>query len=167
MRSTKKTTTYTERRQQVDELYLNGWRQVDIAKRLGVTQATISRDLEAIRVAWVESAVRDFDQLKEQELQKVDNLERVYWEQYEASKAPKKSKVSRQVKGARASIEATVKEEERLGNPTYLSGVQWCIQERCKILGIYAAVKNEVAGASGQPLQVQFIDYGLDDTDTD
>ena len=141
-----------QRRPQVAQLYLDGWRQTAIAEEFGVSQAQISNDLKAIRKDWVASAVRDFDQLKEQELQRVDNLEREYWEQYQASKKPKKSKVSRQVKGDRESIEATVREEERLGNPTYLNGVQWCIEQRCKILGIYAAVKNEVTGKDGQPL---------------
>ena len=155
------------RRPEVAELYLNGWRQSAIASKFGVTQGTISNDLKAIRKDWVASAVRDFDQLKEQELQRADNLEREYWEQYQASKKPKKSKTSRQVKGDRESIEATMKEEERLGNPTYLSGVQWCIEQRCKILGIYAAVKNELTGKNGQPQeQIVKIEYVDNATDT-
>ena len=35
-------------------------------------------------------------------------------------------------------------EETTLGDPRYLQGIQWCIQERCKILGLYAPVTSNV-----------------------
>ena len=37
------------RRTQVAELYLKGWTQAEIARKLGVSQGTISSDLKAIR----------------------------------------------------------------------------------------------------------------------
>lgn len=45
-------------------------------------------------------------------------------------------------KQGRPIVRRSVAEKEKLiGNPAYLTGVQWCISERCKLLGIYGAVK--------------------------
>ena len=53
---------YTERRKEVAKLYLEAWTQQAIADHFGVNQSTISRDLEAIRQQWVDSAIKDFNQ---------------------------------------------------------------------------------------------------------
>jgi IS30 family transposase len=68
-----------QRRQQVADLYLRSWTQTAIAERLSVTQPTICEDLKRIRRQWRESAIRDFDAAREQELQKLDLLEREAW----------------------------------------------------------------------------------------
>lgn len=148
MTNTRGKLNYTERRKEVASLYLEGWRQVDLAERYGVNQSTISRDLEAVRQEWLKSALVDFDEARARELARIDKLEREYWEQYEASKEPQESVVKEQTESdeGKMRFKAQRKETARTGDPRYLSGVQWCIEQRLKIFGVYAAVKMEHSG---------------------
>ena len=68
------------RRMRVGELSLKGWTQVAIARELGVSQATISSDIKAIRKEWRESRIRNLDEVLEEVLQKLDVVEREAWE---------------------------------------------------------------------------------------
>jgi transcriptional regulator with XRE-family HTH domain len=145
MQGTQNVMKYTERRKGVATLYLEGWRQTDLAERFGVDQSTISRDLAAIRQEWLDSAVVDFNEAKARELARIDKLEREYWEQYEASKEPLESTVKEQTGvGDDKRVKAQKRETSRTGDPRYLAGIQWCIEQRLKIYGVYAAVKTDV-----------------------
>lgn len=141
------------------ELYLQGRTQASIAAALGVTQGQISHDLSAIRRAWVKDAVRDFDELKSRELAKIDNLEVTYWQAWTDSQRDIESETEqlrggRLVKGERgesdkiqpASIDKTKRTQEQTGDPRFLQGVQWCIEKRCKILGLDAPDKVNQSG---------------------
>jgi hypothetical protein len=46
---------------------------------------------------------------------------------------------------------------ESAGDPRFLAGIQWCIEQRCKILGLLAAVKNELTGKDGGPVQTEIV----------
>jgi transcriptional regulator with XRE-family HTH domain len=145
MQGTQDVMKYTERRKGVASLYLEGWRQADLAERYGVDQSTISRDLAAIRQEWIDSAVIDFNEAKARELARIDKLEREYWEQYEASKEPTTRTVKEQTETEKTKrIKAQKQETTRTGDPRYLAGIQWCIEQRLKIYGVYAAVKTDV-----------------------
>jgi len=43
------------------------------------------------------------------------------------------------------------------GDPRFLTGVQWCVEQRCKMLGLLAAVKNEHMGEGGGPVQTEIV----------
>jgi DNA-directed RNA polymerase specialized sigma24 family protein len=60
------------RRQAIADLYVQGFSQMAIAERLGISQATVSADLKQIRREWRESAIRDFDHAQDRELAKID-----------------------------------------------------------------------------------------------
>lgn len=146
--SVKDETTYTERREKVARLYLQGKTQNELAAQFGVNQSTISRDLEAIRLQWQEQALLHFDEIKARELARIDRLEREYWEAWEESK--KDAEVTKQIgaltkdEKGRPSLtpgraEKTIKGQT--GNPAFLNGVQWCIEQRLKIFGVYEAIK--------------------------
>lgn len=143
MKVTSRETEAAERRPKVAERYLNGKRQSEIAEELGVNQATISRDLAALRKEWIKSALIDFNEAKARELTRIDNLESTYWEAWERSLEAFKSKVikakgnPRTEEELKTNAEQTLKTEDRNGDPRYLQGVQWCIEQRCKILGVY------------------------------
>lgn len=129
------------RRKEVAELYLKGWFQADIAQKFKVTQQQISSDLKVIYRLWRQSSIRDFDEMKQRELIKIDNLEKEYWSAWEKSKEDyektRKKYLDKQLKELQ-------KEDMILsGEPRFLSGVQWCINKRCEILGINAPVKTE------------------------
>lgn len=146
--------------QEIASLYLQGTIQVAIADELNkkrpyeITQQTISRDLKTIRKRWLDSSVRDFDEARADELAKIDLLEVTYWQQFEASQEPViKRKTAKKVDGK--TTEATQEVSLGTGDPRFLQGVQWCIDRRCKLLGLDAPAKNEVTGKGGGPIQTQ------------
>lgn len=157
-------------RKRIAELYLKRWLQVDIAEELKIDQSTVSRDLAAIREQWRKSTLIDFNEAKARELARIDNLEMTYFEAWDRSLDPFKSKVIK-AKGnpkteeeLKANAEQTLKTEDRNGDPRFLQGVQWCIEQRCQILGIYAAVKQEITGADNGPVILKVV-YGNKGTD--
>jgi hypothetical protein len=124
----------------ITDLYLQGKFQSEIASVLGVSQQQVSYDLAAIQRRWRSDTTINLDEAKQKELARVDNLERVYWGAWERSLEEKvKTRTEKQTgkDGGKASVE----KETLLGNPAYLAGVQWCISERCKLLGLYAPTK--------------------------
>lgn len=132
-------------RKRIGELYLKGWLQVDIAAEINLSIATISRDIKALQKGWIESALVDFSKAKGRELAKVDHLERTYWDAWLRSQEDKETRIeesSKMDKAGRAKIQ--MKSEGQVGNPAFLTGVQWCIDKRCKILGLDAPTKVDL-----------------------
>ena len=64
------------RRQQVASLTLHKVHQTEIARRLGVAQSTVSRDLKVIEAGWRRAAAADLDELKARELAELEEMER-------------------------------------------------------------------------------------------
>lgn len=132
------------------DLYLQGWLQVDIAAELGINQSTVSRDLKALHKVWLKAALLDFNEAKARELAKVDRLEREYWRAWQRS--CEDAETMRQ-EGDASGVDKIVKTAKgQAGDPRFLSGVQWCIEKRCKILGIEAAQKHLYADLSDTQL---------------
>jgi len=67
-----------ERRTQVATLRLMHYTQQQIAKRLNVSQATVSQDLAAIRNEWVSRRDQQYGDWVAEEIAKLDALERVW-----------------------------------------------------------------------------------------
>jgi hypothetical protein len=128
-----------QRRKKVAALYLQGRYQWEIGQAVGVDRGTISRDLKAIRDQWQGAALADWTQAKNRELDRVDLLERTYWESWERSMAPAESSTQEKLNGTGGErMKAAIRREGRDGNPAFLAGVQWCIERRCKLLGLDA-----------------------------
>jgi len=157
--------------------YLKGKSQVEIAELVDIDQSTVSRDLSYIRQQWRKDSLFDFNEAKGKELAEVDLLELTYWEAWERSLEEFKSKSIKQ-KGSKIEktgqdevtritpVEAIQKSEDRNGDPRFLQGVQWCIERRCKILGIDAPIKQEHTGAGekGEILLKVVFDDGINNT---
>lgn len=150
--STRKKTDVEARRRDVGRLYLSGKTQTEIAKEQDVTQATISRDLKALREQWLASALIDINEAKGRELAKIDALEVEYWEAWrrsigeqirERTKA-KGISIDGQA-GSPKQIEKTVQKFTLIGDPRFLQGIERCIDKRCKILGLDAPQIVEVS----------------------
>lgn len=134
-------------------LYLRGVFQSEIAKRLHVSQAQISIDLKTLRKRWLESSLVDIDQVKAKELARIDETERQAWRGWRRSVmvATKTMKMSRQA-GEVKFVEAREEQEKQVGDPRFLTIVLTCIERRCKIFGLDAAIKiswQEQAKADG------------------
>lgn len=163
-------------REEIADLYIRGKRQWEIAQRFGISQPMVSRHLDAIRQQWRASAVRDFDAARERELQKLDALEREYWTAWEASRNPARTNTTETTSepgppptaapdaqpeaepskpvDRPTKIKRGRKREHRDGNPAFLSGVERCIQQRCKLLGLIVD-KAELTGKDGGPLEIE------------
>jgi DNA-binding transcriptional MocR family regulator len=146
-RGTAEELTIESRRCQVAGLFLRGIkRQAELAQRVGVDRSTVSRDLKVLNARWKEAAVRDLDEAKGQELDRLDLLAREYWEAWERSKRAHETSTTEQTTtpdGER--LKAGIRKEEQCGDPRYLAGVQWCISKRREILGLDAPRQSEVA----------------------
>jgi len=151
-------------REVIARRYLRGDKQTDIAADLGVSQQTISVDLKAIRKAWLESSLRDFDEMKAQELAKIDQLEVTYWEAWDKSLQD----VTEQTQYANSDREgnpvperAVINVRTGLGDNRWLEGVKWCIDKRLKILGMET---NRVdVTSAGKQLQTGIVTVYLPD----
>jgi hypothetical protein len=151
-RSTAEELSIESRRCQVAALFLRGTkRQSELALRLGVNRSTISRDLKALNARWKEAAVRDLDAAKGQELERLDQLEAEYWQAWEKSKGPHEVTTTEQTTGGDSDrTRAAIRTEEQHGDPRYLDGVQRCIEQRCKLLGLCAPQKIAPTTPDGQ-----------------
>jgi predicted transcriptional regulator len=137
----KRTKIETEKlRNDIASLYLQGVEQVEIGKKFEITQQAVSYHLKKIRKKWLESALRDFDELKSQELAKIDNLEREYWDAWIRSQEDKEMEEESMGKDGETFKK---RREGQVGDPRFLVGVEWCINKRCEILGIDAPTKIE------------------------
>jgi len=133
--------------QEIARLYLKGWSQHDIETYIarnrdyGISRQMVGYDLKAIQKRWLASSVRDFDEARAQELAKLDELERVAWDAYELSKEPIiKRKTAKKVDGE--TTEATQEVSLGYGDPRFLDKVSWCIDRRCKLLGLDTQIGN-------------------------
>ena len=121
--------------------YLRGETLEKIGTELGFDRSTVGKELKAIRAQWLQSSLVDFNDAKARELAKIDHLEETYWDAWKRSIGQVK-KTTQQAERLDANtlvpIRATVQTEESIGNPTYLQGVQWCIQKRLDIFGLEA-----------------------------
>lgn len=136
-----------DRRERVAALYLQGKSQQAIARLVGVSQATVSGDLAAVRKDWLASTLRDFDLKQAEELAKLDRLELVAWEAWERSCRDVQIRRSRaelpspqkRGRGQPRPAPRTVVEETRkgqAGDPRFLERVAWCVETRLKLLGL-------------------------------
>ncbi|MDX9847456.1 MAG: hypothetical protein RBT74_10790 [Tenuifilaceae bacterium] len=136
----------------IAELYTKGrsYREIafEVNQRNGssITYQTVSNEVKRLLAEWKETREDIIDHQKFIELEKIDRLERTYWDGYEKSCQPvKKSSTKKKgsVQGVN-DIETVGTEETRVGDPRFLDGVKWCIEQRCKIFGINAPQKFDV-----------------------
>jgi hypothetical protein len=156
----------------VAELYLRGRTQSEIGQELGVSRQQISYDLKVLQKRWQEAALSDFSQKKAQELAKIDALERAYWQAWQDSKRDRGTTTTATEKsgGAEANdgeqrnssrMKASMRKEERDGNPEFLKGVERCINRRCAILGLDAPQKSELSGPNGKALAKVYLGFDI------
>ena len=156
MAANKRTFTQIEDdRREIASLYLQGKTQQVIADRLHMTRQMVGYDLKAIQRRWREDTSRNLDEDKAQELAKLDELERTHWQAWEDSLEQVTTETSSLVNSAKDSRNrATIRREDKQGNPAYLRGVMECIDRRCKLLGLDSPQKLEHSGKDGGPIQV-------------
>lgn len=149
-------------------MYLAGKSQSDIAAALNISQPTVSRDIATLIDEWKLRAHEQIDEAKAKELARIDYLEVTYRDAWERSLKEEKrhttrmgGTIVREVGSAeeRRFIQETptvqtIQTFERLGDKKFLDGVQWCIEQRCKLLGIDLPTRIEL---QSEPIQFEIV----------
>lgn len=141
-----------ERRYRICELYLEGRYMHEIARIVGVSQKTVERDIRAQEQQWLTEAASEFEEARAKELAKINRLERTYAKAWRRSLRAKRERMeSRTTKGRDGSeeLKRELRRKKSEGNPTFLAGIQWCIAQRCKLLGLDRTDANGAGGAGG------------------
>jgi hypothetical protein len=131
---------------QITALYLKGKTIEEISREMLAStgakfgSAAINNVIKRATDQWKESTVSMIDSHKSIELQKVNNLEATYWEGWERSKALQKAKTKTKTavkEGDKLGLSREeTQERESPGDPRFLTGIQWCVDKRCELLGI-------------------------------
>jgi hypothetical protein len=158
-------TEVEEDRNVITPLYLKGYTLREIANRCtditgrSISFVTVRSDVKAILKAFQTNRDDMIQYNLTIELEKINVLELEYWSVWEKSKADRKKKSikkktrsgSKSLKENKYPIEETTEyndtEMVNMGDPRYLAGIQWCIEQRCKLLGIGAPTKVEMSGS--------------------
>jgi hypothetical protein len=140
-------------RAEIARLYLQRMTQAEIGERLGLSRQQVGYELKAIRREWLESSVMDFNTRKAEELARIDHVEREFLTAWERSKAARETTTTEQTTGGEGDrVKAAIRKEQQVGDPRFLAGVQSCIEQRCKILGLNAATETRLTGKDGGPV---------------
>jgi predicted transcriptional regulator len=131
----------------ISELYREGIYQAVIANQLGLSQATVSREIKLLRDKWEQEGIDNINQAKVRELEKLDTLELVYWNAWMRSQ--KDSVVTTKGKQSTGDVDFNRIEKNRDGNKAFLDGVMDCIKQRCAILGVEAPTKIAPTNPTG------------------
>jgi transcriptional regulator with XRE-family HTH domain len=142
-------------KRRVSSMYLQGETQADIAASVGLSQPTVSRILAELQVEWRASAQADINEAKARELAKIDALEVEYWQAWQRSQLDAEvetTKMQGSDPAAPGKLEKQKRVEGQVGDSRYLQGVQWCVEMRCKIIGIEAPKKIQHGNDPENPL---------------
>jgi hypothetical protein len=135
----------------ISKLYLQGMTQSEIAATVNLNQSTISRLLDELSQDWLVEGVYNFNEAKQDQLHKINALEVTYWDAWNRSIGIKKEyivtdKILMSQGGPIPAEDKRVKTWKEVGATQYLDGIKWCIEQRCKILGLYAPTKQDISG---------------------
>jgi len=127
-----------ERQLRVADMYLvKQMTQIEIAKALGISQATVSNDIQKIRAEYSMKRLNKLQMYLNTELLKLDAVEKEAWRAWERSIGQSKRVVKRTDPDGNI-IETVETEDTLVGDPRFLTQVQTAIDRRIKLLGLDA-----------------------------
>jgi hypothetical protein len=130
------------------ERYLGGLSMRKIAAELGVSVWTVHNDLAVVRKVWREEMAAEYEIWKDRELERIDKLELAAWDGWQRSLQDAVKISERMVPvgngSERVGVEQTMETKGQAGDPSFLAVIAKCIEQRCKILGLYAPVRKDV-----------------------
>jgi hypothetical protein len=133
-------------RQTIAELMCKGWPQSKIADYLELGNATISREVKAIKAAWAAQAIADRGLYVNQEMQRLSMVESEYWAAWERSQQSQTTVTETdEAATVEAQMEAAIgggtkvstRVQQQVGNPQFLNGIVKVVETRCKLLGLF------------------------------
>lgn len=141
----------------ISERLVRGVTQKDIVQQLGavrsykVTLDIIKGDSGELTKRWRSLAIGDIEDHKAEQLARLLELERQAWEALAKLQTGIERTVAKTTKytaKTRESKSAMRMNDTKDNTAAWLKAIQFCIQERSKILGLYAPVKLEAKGAN-------------------
>lgn len=140
-------------RRLIADMWLQRRSVPEMAEAVGVSMPTVFADLKFLREEWIKESKRDFGERLCEDLAETYLLERTYWEGWKRSvENSVRREATRQGQGDGASERQRMIDANRVGDPSFLQGVERQIEARRKILGYADTVKVEVSGPGGTPL---------------
>ena len=128
----------------ISDLYMRGWpqgriaeylsnRSSDLAPSIQYSEDMIKRDLKAVRDGWLESSLRNFDEMRAEQLAKLDAQEAEAWREWKRScEDYKKKAVGTSAQGKIDKTETGT----QTGDPRYLTAILSIVERRCRLLGL-------------------------------
>lgn len=129
------------------DIYMKGYSQ-ERTRQLAGEQTGHSFGIKFVNSAiaeaveqWKASKQEMIDNHKAIELERINRLETTYWEAWQRSLQSAKTRTEKKTKGKAGDGKLAVAEVENAtretsGDPRFLQGIQWCVDTRCKLLGI-------------------------------
>lgn len=143
----------------IADLYAKGYSVPEITEKLDavrpyqVTSSMVYNDVTKIHARWINSYLVNFDDAKAKELAHIDALEKEYWEAWKNSLKPAEIVDSEKVDDSQGNLRGVSvptysrtkvrkRKKDSYGEPDFLTGIQWCIEQRCKIMGLMIYTQN-------------------------
>ena len=135
-------------RLRISRLYLHGYSVETIASQTGLGERLVQAEITAIRKDWLSRTHLNMQQATFQQLDRIDAIEHEAHQGWIRSLGPVTVETRQATTTARGTVNrATVRSGgERDGNPAFLAQMAWCVEQRCKILGLEKPVAVEVRG---------------------
>ena len=115
--ATEQNITIESRLVQVALLWRRGDDKITIARKLGVSPATITKDFRILLARWRESSLVDYNEAKTLQLEKLKLLQQEHWEAYEKSKEPEVIRIKKEGYTPDGDFEEEiVQKKERIGD---------------------------------------------------
>lgn len=130
------------RQDEIARRYLEGQPLAEIAGAIGVSLATVSRDLRKARELWKVRAAEAIDQIKAEQLAKLDRIEAELWEQWRRScEDVTKRRVEDRGASTTPGRNVTIETIRAAGDPAYMNSILKVIEQRCRILELGTSVR--------------------------
>ena len=132
----------------VGRLYLHGYAVDEIASLTGLGERMVQSEITALRKGWTQRAQLDVQTATFRELDRIDALERTAHEGWMRSLGQVNVETKQATSASGGNVNrATVRNAgNRDGNPVFLARMAWCVEQRCKLLGLEKPVAVEVRG---------------------
>lgn len=147
-----------QRLKKISDMHLQGIEVEEIAKGVGVSEQTVYSALRKQKKEWEERIEHNTNIVMAETLAETDLLKKEYWEAWRQSQTtqqiktrkvnqraekPKKGKKAEGDAGGNESasslnqvVEISETMRERDGNPSFLKGVEWCLNFKVELLGL-------------------------------
>ncbi|MCX5986762.1 MAG: hypothetical protein NTX54_09715 [Chloroflexi bacterium] len=132
----------------VGRLYLHGYAIDEIASLTGLGERMVQSEITARRKGWTQRAQLDVQTATFQQLDRIDAIERDAHDGWMRSLGQVNVETKQATSASGGNVNrATVRNAgNRDGNPVFLARMAWCVEQRCKLLGLEKPVAVEVRG---------------------